>query len=276
MKRTRRWMLLVGALAAVLACGDPARAAGFERDAALQARIAAVAQARSEEQLATALAELGAADRTKLVPQLALFLLEAEGERAGMAPAVIVSRLGISDGEILRAVEPQLDAADPALRAQLENLLDAVALDEMRALLAERDAPTSVGLVRYLYRRAPREAVDVVRARDASLATTSSARNGDANDAHDDGAQDDAMLAVVEEARRALAAGTLDDATRAQASNALETLSRARDWRLRAYAAAIVAEQPQLTDDAAELRSRLAADHDARVRAVVGDAARAR
>lgn len=57
------------------------------------------------------------------MPQLALFLLAAQGERAGMTPAVIVQRLGISRVQIERAIAPYRDTASPALRAQLANLL---------------------------------------------------------------------------------------------------------------------------------------------------------
>jgi hypothetical protein len=94
----------------------------------VQAAIGRVARAADEEELERALVDLRrlcAPDHSDLVPQLAIFLLSARGERAGMAPAIIVDRLDISHDEIVRAVTPHLATSNDALRAQLENLLGA-------------------------------------------------------------------------------------------------------------------------------------------------------
>lgn len=94
--------------------------------AEVQDAIGRVARADDPADLERALDDLRrltAPDHSDLVPQLAIFLLTAQGEREGMAPAVVVDRLDISRDEIVRAVTPHLDTSDPALRAQLENLL---------------------------------------------------------------------------------------------------------------------------------------------------------
>ena len=103
-----------------------AAAADLAPRADVQEAIGRVARAKNEAELESALADLrrlSAPDRSELVPQLALFLLSASGEREGMAPAIIVDRLEISRDEIVRGVTPHLSTSDPALRAQLENLL---------------------------------------------------------------------------------------------------------------------------------------------------------
>ena len=94
-------------------------------NAEIQDGIRRVARADDEAELASALDRLrrsSAPDFSDLVPQLALFLLTADGEREGMTPAVIVSRLGVTHDQIEHAVAPHLGTASPALRAQLENL----------------------------------------------------------------------------------------------------------------------------------------------------------
>ena len=240
---------------ALAAAPTPARAPD------LQAKIAAVSRATTEPEAAAALAALRvsvAADFSDLVPQLALFLLDADGERAGMTPALIVSRLGITRGQILRALEPCLGTPDAKLRAQLENLLGAVELEDVRALVVERGgAPPSDGLVRYLYARSPADAVAVL----APVAGT----DGGTARAVPDG------VTAVEDARAALASGRATDAVTARAALALDALSRDPDWRLRAYAAAVLRDAPTLVGaDGATLR-RLAGDDEPRVRAVARD-----
>jgi hypothetical protein len=94
--------------------------------AEVQDAIRQVARAHDAPELASALEEIRritAPDHSDLVPQLAIFLLSAQGEREGMAPAVIVDRLDVSRDEIVRAVTPHLGTSNEALRAQLENLL---------------------------------------------------------------------------------------------------------------------------------------------------------
>lgn len=238
-----------------------AAAASPARDERVQARIAAVASATDDEQVASTLAALGAVvadDFSDLVPQLALFLLDAHDERAGMTPALIVSRLGVTRGQILRAVEPHLDTPDARLRAQLENLLGAVELADVRAFVVERGgAPPSDGLVRYLYARSPADAITAL----APVAEASAAERATPP-----------QVAHVEGVRAALAAGRASDADTARAATALDALSRAPDWRLRAYAAAVLRATPALsgTADAATLR-RLEEDATPRVRAVARD-----
>lgn len=93
---------------------------------AIQDAIRRVARAGDEASLEAALSELrkiSSPDFSDLVPQLALFLLVADGEREGMTPAVIVQRLGISKTQLARAIAPHRGTSNPALRAQLENLL---------------------------------------------------------------------------------------------------------------------------------------------------------
>jgi hypothetical protein len=230
-----------------------AAAAELSRDAGLQTKIAAVASAATAEQRTTALAALrtaAAPELADLVPQLALFLLDADGERAGMTPALIVSRLGITHGQILRAIERHLDTPDVALRAQLENLLGQVELGDVRALLAERGAAApSPGLVRYLYARSAADAVTVLGAAPAAGTLPS-------------------QVIVVEDARTAIAAGRASDADRARASAALGALARDRDWRLRAYAAAAGRAQDGVLAIGDRMLSSLANDADPRVRAV--------
>jgi hypothetical protein len=92
----------------------------------VQDAIGRVARAADAGELERALADLQrlcTPDHSDLVPQLAIFLLSARGEREGMAPAIIVDRLDISHDEIVRAVTPHLATSNDALRAQLENLL---------------------------------------------------------------------------------------------------------------------------------------------------------
>jgi hypothetical protein len=201
-----------------------------------------------------------APDHADLVPQLALFLLAARGEREGMAPALIVDRLDVSPRQILRAVEPHLDTPDAALREQLEDLLGAVGFDEIGALLDERRAPPSAGLARYMFERAPAEAVMLLEAR--------AGRSGGAATAAG------ATVRVVEKARAALAGGSLGDDERARAAAALAELARHPDWWLRAYAAAALADGPALAADDGALRDRLANDPDLRVRAAGRSAGR--
>lgn len=171
-RRSIAKLVVAGGLLAVLAGVHPdplgagrggiAAAAQIAANDDVQARIRRVARAASEEELAAALEGLRhrvAPDYSDLVPQLAVFLLSAEGEREGMAPALIVERLGISRGQILRGVEPHLDAADPALREQLENLLGAVdrapdgSIDfsAIGALIVERGGAPPDPLVRYMF-----------------------------------------------------------------------------------------------------------------------------
>ena len=93
---------------------------------ALQDAIRRVARAEDEASLEAALTELralSAPDFSDLLPQLALFLLVADGEREGMTPAVIVQRLGITRAQVERAVAPHRGSSDPALRAEIEDLL---------------------------------------------------------------------------------------------------------------------------------------------------------
>jgi hypothetical protein len=209
------------------------------RDAGVQAKIAAVASATSEEQLASTLAALRAVtapDYSGLVPQLALFLLDARDERAGMTPALIVSRLGVTRGQILRAVEPYLDAPDAKLRAQLDNLLGAVELADVRAFVVERGgAPPSDGLVRHLYARSPVEAIGV-------LAPVAAANEPEPRATSPD-------VTLVETTRATLAAGRASNADVTRAAAALDALSRDPDWRLRAYAAAVLRATPALSRD---------------------------
>lgn len=256
-----RLLVAVGSLVLAEPSVTPARGAAIAvaadtspaRDARVQARIAAVTSATSEEQLAGALAALRAVvadDFSDLVPQLALFLIDARDERAGMTPALIVSRLGVTRGQILRAVEPYLDTPDARLRAQLENLLGEVELDDVRAFVAASgpDAP-SPALVRYLYARSP---VDALRVLGAASVTGPLP----------------APVIVVEELRGALAAGRASEADRARAAGALATLSRDSDWRLRAYVAAVLGAEPGLIRAAELADPHLETDAEPRVRAV--------
>lgn len=231
------------------------------RDERVQTKIASVASATSEQQLAGALAALRAVvapDFSDLVPQLAVFLLDARDERAGMTPALIVDRLGVTRGQILRAVEPYLDTPDARLRAQLENLLGAVELADVRALVVERGgAPPSDGLVRHLYERSPVEAIAVLApaaaANEPERRTTSPA------------------VTLVEAARVALASGRASDADTARAAAALDALSRDPDWRLRAYAAAVLRSTPALREPDGSALGRLEDDALSPVRAVARD-----
>ncbi len=275
-----RWIALVASLAALLLAIEPSvapsssrtpssaaialaaevAASVLRRDADVQAKIAAVARATSEADAAAALAALRASvspDVSDLVPQLALFLLDADGERAGMAPALIVSRLGITRAQILRAVAPHLDTPDAKVRAQLENLLGAVELEDVRAYLTERGAaPPSDGLVRYLYARSPADAVTLLAPAGDPGARTSAAGKGAS------------PMAEVEAARSALAAGRASAEQTARAAATLDALSRDPDWRLRAYAAAVLRADPGLSTGGAPALARLADDPEPRVRAV--------
>ena len=127
--RARAAALALVILAAVGGlAGSSAAATELTPDPALQDAIRAVARAADEAALERALDDVrarSAPDHSDLVPQLALFLQRAEGEREGMTAAVIVDRLDISRDEIERAIAPYRDVDDPALRAQLENLLGA-------------------------------------------------------------------------------------------------------------------------------------------------------
>jgi hypothetical protein len=210
MKR-RLWIgaILVASLLAVLA-DAPAMllsrgrlaiaAAEVAVDVPLQESIDRVARAGSEAELATALEELrsrSAPDFSDLVPQLAIFLLDAKGEREGMAPAVIVSRLGISRAQIVRGVVPHLGTSNDRLRAQLENLLGAgeqgaggaVDFSEIRAYLAERPEAPSPVLVEYSLRT-------LARRRGPRRSPQSPEKPG---------SSDAAALPLVEGARRVLA-----------------------------------------------------------------------
>lgn len=231
------------------------------RDERVQAKIGAVASATSEQQLASALAALRAGvapDFSDLVPQLALFLLDARDERAGMTPALIVDRLGITRGQILRAVEPHLDAPDAKLRAQLENLLGAVELADVRVLVVERGgAPPSDGLVRHLYERSPVEAIAVL----APVAAANAAG----------GRTTSPQVTLIEAARVALASGRASDVHTARAAAALDVLSRDPDWRLRAYAAAVLRATPALRQPDGNALRRLEDDVQSPVRAVARD-----
>jgi hypothetical protein len=156
-----------GARAAVWCRAVVRGAARRDRDAAQRGDRVRRHRRDLRLQLDAALASLRASvapDFADLVPQLALFLLDADGERAGMTPALIVSRLGVTRGQILRAVVPHLDTPEEKLRAQLENLLGAVELDDVRVYLTEQGgASPPDGLVRHLYARSPAGAVQVLR-----------------------------------------------------------------------------------------------------------------
>lgn len=273
-----RWTALVASLAALLLATEPhvapssspslhaiahaaeGSAPALRRDPDSQAKIAAVARATSEVEAAAALAALRASaspDFADLVPQLALFLIDADGERAGMTPALIVSRLGITRGQILRAVAPHLDTPDAQLRAQLENLLGAVELEDVRVYLTERSAtPPSDGLVRYLYGRSPADAVTLLAPAAGPGARTAAAGTGAS------------LVADVETARAALAAGRASAEQTARAAATLDALSRDPDWRLRAYAAAVLRAAPRLSAGGAPALARLGDDPEPRVRAV--------
>lgn len=274
-----RWTALVASLAALLLAIEPnvalpssrtpsshamAHAAEvaapvLRRDADVQTKIAAVARATSEADATAALAALRASvlpDFSDLVPQLALFLLDADGERAGMTPALIVSRLGITRAQILRAVAPHLETPDAKLRAQLENLLGAVELDDVRAFVAAGSTPPPDGLVRYLYVRSPAEALAVLAPASGGAARASSA------------GEDAQPVAEVEDARAALAAGRATAQQTARAAATLGALSHDPDWRLRAYAAAVLRAEAALAAVDSDALSRAQNDPDSRVRAV--------
>lgn len=241
---------------------------GLAANPALQDAIRRVARAQGKGDLAVALADLrrlSAPDFSDLVPQLAIFLLSASGDREGMAPAVIAQRLGITRQQILRGVEPHLGVSDPALRPQLENLLGevdrgpggGVDFSEYRIFLGEKDHAPSSALVRYLFKRSPNDAVTVL----AGVEKSGGAAGGAVP----------AEVSIVEARRSELAAtGRLSEEARADATVALEALAQSPDWWLRCYAAAIARAEPRLAGaSAASTRERLARDPDARVRAVV-------
>ncbi|HZR79539.1 MAG TPA: hypothetical protein VFD92_00465 [Candidatus Binatia bacterium] len=236
-------------------------------DAVLQARIARVARAASEDDVAAALDELrrsSAPDFSDLVPQLAVFLVSARGEREGMAPAVVVSRLGISRAQILRGVAPYLDTSDDRLRRQLANLLGAVDegpdgtvdFGEYRAYLAERGGSAPTALVEHLFERSPAKAARILAETSGSDASARAAAL--------------AQVDAVESARAALgsrrAGGSADASDRAAAG--VDALAGRPEWWARAYAAALVRADRRAA--ARDVRDRLANDPDDRVRAVLG------
>ena len=266
--------ILVASLVVLLAdapsiglCGgrDAIAASEVAANAELQASIARVARAEREEDLAVALEELrgrAAPDFSDLVPQLAIFLLDAKGEREGMAPAVIVSRLGISRAQIVGGIAPHLETSNVALRAQLENLLgavdhgtgDAVDFSEYRAFLAERRSAPPAGLIEYMFARSPADAAATLAAIHGGNGTARSATP--------------APVTLVESARATLAkTGRVGEGTRAQVANALDALSRHPDWWMRCYAAAAIGGDRRLAEIAGEASlDRLANDPDERVR----------
>lgn len=232
--------MTLGALACTphaAACNATAGAA-LASDPRMQAAIERAASAKTDEEFAAevrALAALGGPNFRDLVPQLVVFALQQRDTRAAMTPAVIRTRLGITDAQLVEALLPYLDTPDPQQRAQLRNWLRAVdtATGDRRdfriyqtIVAARRDDPP-LGLVRYMYD------TDA----DAALAALA--------EIYAEPGRRGALL----DARRPLAAyraGRRDESGVAAARAALHTLSGDPAWWQRLYAAAALAQMPEL------------------------------
>lgn len=98
----------------------------LEPDAAVQAAIAAFMNPADEAAQKAALATLrenAGQQYRELIPQLVYYSWKAESTRDGMALGVIVERLRIREGAMLRAVVPLLETNDAGLRRELAGIL---------------------------------------------------------------------------------------------------------------------------------------------------------
>jgi hypothetical protein len=236
--------LTLGALlcAAVACATDATPAPSIIADARMQAAIERAARAQTEDEFAAqvrALAALGGANYRELIPQLVVYLLQQRDTRAASVPGAIRARLGISDIQLVEGLLPYLETSDSGQRAQLENWLGGIDSSHgesrdfsvYRRVIAARREDPPLGLVRYMYDAAADAAVATL----AEVYATPERRR----------ALFDAR-GPVEQALVAHRSAQLDAAQIAAARAALATLSRNPAWWVRLYAAAALAQMPEL------------------------------
>jgi len=166
---SQRLVLTALLLLAVAAPGSgqkPAARVDLEPDPAVQTAIAEFMQPADEEAQGAALARLRAAagpQFRELIPQLLYYSWKAESTRDGMALGVIVERLRIREGAMLRGLVPLLETNDDELRRELAGVLAGYEKQSpdsppsfgcYRQFLAgpiEKGADPPPGLVRHLY-----------------------------------------------------------------------------------------------------------------------------
>lgn len=156
--------LLLAVMAVPGASQEPS--SRLEPDATVQAAIAEFMNPANEEAQKAALASLrenGGQQFRELIPQLVYYSWKAESTRDGMALGVIVERLRIREGAMLRAIVPLLETGDVGLRKELAGILVAYekhsadappSFTSYRPFLAEpmvKGEEPPPGLVRHLY-----------------------------------------------------------------------------------------------------------------------------
>jgi hypothetical protein len=215
--------------------------ASITPDVRIQAAIASVAQARSEQEFAARTRELaafGGPNYSNLVPQLVVYALQQDDTRAAMIPGAIRERLRITDTQLVEALLPYLDTPDRQQRAQIENWLAGIdRKGEKRdytvyhAVIVAHHADPPLGLVRYMYAAEPDAALtalaDVYAAPDERSALA--------------GARGPIVRAI--DAQRA---GRLDADKIAAARKALPALCASDAWWVRLYAATVLVQVPPL------------------------------
>lgn len=149
----------------------PARDAELQRSIGLVMQVGVRLSPRESRAELDRLEQLAGDDYGRLVPQLFLFSKAAKSTREAMAFGVIVSRLRISEGSVLRSLVPLLEVRDQATRQALAGYLSEYegASDERRPsfehyrdFLAQPLAvkqPLPSGLTRYLFERDAGQAV---------------------------------------------------------------------------------------------------------------------
>jgi hypothetical protein len=236
-----------------------------ERDPEIQDRIAAVVTAVVEEP--DAIDErvqdlrLTAADRREaLLVQLALFLSDSSGTEDAMTGALLVRALEFTPEEKLSAVLPHLEAEPAALRKVLAEILGTIDRPDggmpdfefYEQWLWQHGRETAAGLIRYMYRVSPGEAVN-------SMTRVFSDEGATAADSPSVAALEDLVA-------RHDGLSAWPEGERAEADELLDRLANAPSWWVRLYVAATLQKEPDL--GTSSLRSRVADDRDPLVRSV--------
>ncbi len=261
----------IGALVALLAglvflpiafAGAPT----LDRDAAIQARIAAVVTAVVEDPGASnarieSLRSEVDGRRHILILQLALFLSDSDSTEEGMVGTLLLRAFEFTMEEKLLAVLPHLDTEDPSLQKALVEIMATIDRAESaepdfrfyEQRLRDSEPGLSGALIRYMYEVSP----------DAAFASMIRVF-GDEHTRRPDSAGWDDLKALVGQ-HDGIRPWTDDDLSRGR--EILDRMSQDPSWWVRLYAAATLKKAPDLATPL--LRARLADDRDPRVRSAL-------
>jgi hypothetical protein len=214
-------------------------------DPALQAAIRKVTAPRDEADQASALAELrerAGPAHAALVPQLFLFSFGANDTREGMALGVVLDALAVPAGDVVRALVPLLESEDPAVRAEVGNVLSEY---EDRSIERGPDfgvyrpyleGEPPVGLVRHLFEVDPGAALLALARAQVREPTELRALVWAEHEIAD----------VVWKLRRGFRTGAELARTEPEALEQLALLARHPRWWARLHAARTAADEPAL------------------------------